>query len=383
VFVGHGLVAFTGVAAVGSALGFDRRHALALGVCAAAFGTAPDIDIVYAPVGAVEALRGGSDPVVGFWGQGNVIHRAVTHSLPVAVCASFIAGAAGYYARSNSVTGPLPGADHRPAEITTGTRRLLAALVAVGIAAGLVGVAGVASGPLGVVVMGLFVAVVGAIAVAGTRHGLTAREIAVGALVGIASHPFGDLLTGTPPAFGYPFDVTLIADRVVLIADPTLNLLGVFGIELATVWLAAAVYGSLSGYRLRQAIDWRAALGIAYAGAALAIPAPTLESSYQFVVSVLAVGVVVGISPAVRPYRRSNSNSRSGSPLPSVQRSGQEANATEHDRKPGEVTTEAGGVERVRAASGRCGRLFNGAMTSLAAITLALLAYTVTYTVMF
>jgi hypothetical protein len=95
-------------------------------------------------------------------------------------------------------------------------------------------------------------------------------------------------------------DVTLVAERVTLTADPTVHLLGAFAIELATIWLAAAVWYRFEGRSLLAHVDRRATLGVGYAAAALAMPAPTLDISYHFVFSVLAVGAVGVTPPGVR-----------------------------------------------------------------------------------
>lgn len=84
--------------------------------------------------------------------------------------------------------------------------------------------------------------------------------------------------------------MTLIGERLSLSPEPTLHLLGAMGIELATIWLAALIFCSLTGQQLRQHIEPWAVLGVGYIGAVLAIPPPTLETSYQFVFSILAVG---------------------------------------------------------------------------------------------
>ncbi|MGM0399490.1 MAG: hypothetical protein ACQEQY_10945, partial [Halobacteriota archaeon] len=82
-------------------------------------------------------------------------------------------------------------------------------------------------------------------------------------------------------------------------ADPTLHLLGAFGVELAAIWLAVFTLCTLSGTRLRTYVRPRATLGAAYATAVLFLPAPTVDGSYLFVFSVLAVGIV-GVVPIRR-----------------------------------------------------------------------------------
>jgi hypothetical protein len=160
---------------------------------------------------------------------------------------------------------------------------------------GLVAVTAQVSGLLGGVVVTAFV--VGGLlvtAVAG-REGLGPTDVLLTALVGLVSHPFGDLFTGEPPRLLYPFETTLLTERVVLSPDPTLHLLGAMLVELATLWLAALVYLHLSDHEVRDYLDPTVAVGLPSGGAALAIPAPTLSLSYPFVLTLLGVGLACGI----------------------------------------------------------------------------------------
>ena len=279
-FVGHGLLAFALTAAGARWVGRSREHALALGMAAGAYATLPDVDILYAPIGVVAS---GTFAVGGFWAAGNVVHRAVTHSFVVAAVAAL---AFGCWSRAEA-----RGGEDRADGSASAWHRERG--VGIAVLAGLVVTAGIVSGPLGAFVMAAFAGVGCGLATAAVRFGgLSPGAVSIVALFGLASHPFGDLVTGEPPQLLYPFDVTLLSERVVLAADPTFHLLGAFWLELATVWLALVVYAALTGRRVRAAVHGRASLGVAYVAAVFAIPAPTLASSYEFVFSVLAVGVV-------------------------------------------------------------------------------------------
>jgi membrane-bound metal-dependent hydrolase YbcI (DUF457 family) len=307
VFVGHGLVAFAIVAWAAVKVGWPRERALALGVVASAFGLLPDVDMVYAPVGLLTADGGAL--VEGFWAASALVHRTMTHSLAVALVA-----AVGFAAWRR---GDAPG---RGAALA-----LLAGLVAVG---------ALTNGVLGGAVMVVFTGV-GLLA---TRYAgrLDVRPgvLFAVALVGLASHPFGDLLTGRPPAFLYPFDATLVGARVALHADPTLHLLGSMAFELAALWAGAITYVRLTGRTVRAQLRTPAALGVGYAGAVVVVPQPTLGLSYPFVFSVLAVGVGCAVL--------------------------------------------AVGVRRVRGRPSPAPRL-STALTSLAAVTVATAAYAAAY----
>ncbi len=292
-FVGHAMLAFAVVAAVASAAGSSRRGALALGATAGAFAAVPDVDILYALLGLVRAETSGALAMAdAFWETGNVVHRAVTHSLVLAVPASLAAaawaagvrrdGRAGYAARG----------------------------VAVALVAGVVAVAAAESGPLGVVVVAAFGGAVVAVGnEAARRTDASVAAVFTAALFGLWSHPFGDLFTGHPPAFLYPFDATLVAHRVTLHPDPTVHLLAAFGLELLVVWAAVATFVRLTD--VHATVTPHAGIGAGYAAAAFVVPAPTLDLSYPFVFTVLAVGFVgglprfslerdAGVSPSVR-----------------------------------------------------------------------------------
>ena len=81
-FIGHGLVAFAIVAGLALLAGWDGERAFAVWLLAGAFGLAPDVDILYAPVGLIGA-SGLLEAEASFWAAGNAVHRGVTHSLLV------------------------------------------------------------------------------------------------------------------------------------------------------------------------------------------------------------------------------------------------------------------------------------------------------------
>jgi hypothetical protein len=152
-----------------------------------------------------------------------------------------------------------------------------------------------ASGTLGGIVMGSFVAVgVGIATLCRARTAFSGRTVGIAAVAGLLSHPWGDLVTGEPPKLFYPFDVRFLDGRVLLHGDPTVHLLGAFTLELAVVWLAAIAVAVVTGRSWRRSIDRRAALGGVYGVAAVAMAPPTLEVSYHFVFSILSVGLVCG-----------------------------------------------------------------------------------------
>jgi len=271
VFVGHGLLVFALAAFAAEWRGWSSRRALTLGVVAGAFATLPDIDVVYALI-AIDGGRfvsGGSVAPDVFWDAANSVHRSMTHSLIVA-----------------AVAGPALGAwCVRDGRLLRG----LALVVLVGLVAVAVGV----SGTLGGIVMGAFVAGGLATAAACRRWtDLSPGLIGLVATVGLASHPWGDLLTGQPPQLFYPFDTGVLGARIVLHPDPTLHLLGAFAVELAVIWLAAIAVVRVTSRSWRTFYRPSVALGATYSVAPLVLLPPTLETSFHFVFSIIGLGIV-------------------------------------------------------------------------------------------
>ena len=277
-FAGHALLAFALVGAV--AVRFtDRETALRLAAIAGAFAAVPDVDMSYAVVGLLGAEGGAFDHASAFWAASTLVHRTITHSVAVA---PFVAALAVCWVAGRR-------GSHRSA-----------LAVAAGLGLSLVAVAVAVSGPLGGFVMAVFVVAAALVAEATVQHtAVPARTTGLVALIGLVSHPFGDLFTGEPPALLYPFDVVVFADRVTLAADPTLHLLAAFALELAAIWAGVLVAVRLLDQSTLAAIDLRASAGVGYAAAILVIPAPTLDLSYPFVFSVLLVGAV-GVVPRLR-----------------------------------------------------------------------------------
>ncbi|RKD97029.1 metal-dependent hydrolase [Halopiger aswanensis] len=325
-FVGHALLAFAVAALVAERRGWNGRRALLVGAVAGAFAAVPDIDVAYALVGLADwRLLGGSlGAPAAFWDASRAVHRSATHSLVVGVVAA--PAFALFVVRDSS-------------------RARIARLVGGGLLAGLVALALVVDGPLSGFVMALFAASgVLVAAVAARRTSLSPAAVALAALWGLWSHPWGDLVTGSPPEWLYPLESSLLASRVVLHADPTLHLLGAFAIELATIWLALAAVCRLTDRSPLALVDRRAGAGVAYGLVALAATPPTLAVSYHFVFSILVVGALCGVSCGVPSTTALRADGGRSVPIP--------------------------------AAS----PLLERALTAVGAVTVALLAYATVYT---
>lgn len=272
-FLGHALFAFAAVALVADWYGFRGRRALVLGCIAGAFAAIPDVDVAYVALALDVGQVAAAADAEAFWAATNEVHRTITHSLVVAV-----------------VAGPAFGlwSWRRPGASQAGRIGALALLI------GLVGVANAVSGPSGALVMGLFVLAGLAVSTAAASTEIQPRTVAALAAIGLLSHPWGDLVTGGPPALFYPFNLDVVGERVLLHADPTLHLLGAFAIELAAIWLAALAVVRTTDLSLARLVDRRALVGVAYGPAALVLAPPTLAVSYHFVFSIIPIGVVCG-----------------------------------------------------------------------------------------
>ena len=161
---------------------------------------------------------------------------------------------------------------------------------------GLVLLAAMTEGFVGGLVMVLFVIAGVVVTTVADEIGLPARAIGGAALLGLFVHPFTDLLTGEPPAFFAPFDVVPIANRVELFADPTANLLLAFGTELAVIWFGVLVGVTALGIDPRRHVHVEAVLGIAYAPMALVLEGASVDHAVPFVATILPVGLVGAIS---------------------------------------------------------------------------------------
>jgi membrane-bound metal-dependent hydrolase YbcI (DUF457 family) len=357
VFVGHALLAFALAVLVADRRGWPARRALALGVVAGAFAAVPDVDVAYAAL-AIDFGSLTADSLLRpstFWDATRDVHRTVTHSLVVALVAGPVFGLCAASGRARRA-------------------RRAGAVVALG---ALVAVTYAVSGPVGGVVMVLFaVAGLGVASLARLLTDLSMRTVAIAATAGLATHPWGDLLTGGPPPLLYPLDVAVLESRVVLHADPTVHLLGAFAFELAMVWLAALALVRLYDRPWRALLDRRGTVGAAYGVAAVVMAPPTLAVSYHFVFSILSVGFVCGglsaglagvsVSPPIA-WRRFV-------PRLSTTRSGSDDRVRARTDRPIAVLSDRPAQERLTA-------LVGVAPTVLTAITAALVGYTTVYVV--
>ncbi|MFD1598743.1 metal-dependent hydrolase [Halobellus rarus] len=360
-FVGHEFLAFA-LAGWGARLtGADRGTALRLGGIAALAALLPDLDVVYASATyAVAVWAGAPFGWEAFWGVANGVHRVVTHPLPVGVVAALVFTAAAALVRGDAqavrghaASSRLPRVHARNALGTV----FVALIAAVGIAALLLVFWGGVS-QTAATVAAAYLSVVGvAGALVSRRANATAASLAAAAGVGFLTHPFGDIFLAAPPPLLSPFGPPLLTERISLATDPTVEILAILFVELATVWLGIAVASrvgagefvgidqGLSG--LRDVIGIRSAAGVAYGAAVFVLPRPTITDAHLLGFTIVPLAVAVGLWAG-----------RSNDRPPSA---------------PGPSSPAPLGVGRRRAGA------TIGALTGLTALTLAALAYLVVY----
>lgn len=316
-YVGHALLGFVLGALVADRAGVRRSRVLAVGLLAAGFAVLPDVDAAHTAYAVIEAGPRTLFPTPEHvWtAEAWRVHRALTHSLLVGAVASVGVGLLGAgLARSgppgNRPRGPGP-LDHRGGRRTGARVAAVAALAVAAAAFGAVLAVGVATdGLAGAATAGLYVA--GAVGLAwwAVRRGISARWVGASAAIGLLTHPFGDLFMGRPPAFLYPMSSTPPVPKLAVAADPTVNLVALFGVELALGWAAVWTVARHRGWRLRDAVEPRAVLALGFGGAALVIRPPTLQVAYHFAAGTIAAGFVLGVVPGVVRGRRSPGSRR-------------------------------------------------------------------------
>lgn len=273
-FLGHALLAAGLAALVVRARGGSREQALSVATIAGLFATAPDVDIIYALPGlmAADGLMSAPD---AFWSASTEVHRGVTHSLVLAVPAAVI--------------------------VTLSQRTVwVSGLLGLGLCAGILAWGGV----LPMVIYSVFLLLAAGIVAVGARVELEERTILGAALLAFLTHPFGDLLTGTPPPLLFPIEMGLLDGRVTPFGDPTLNLLLAFGVELGVIWFGLWALARSADVALRPALNRRAILGGTVALSALVLTPPTMAASAHFVLPALAVGLVGALPGRLPPRAR-------------------------------------------------------------------------------
>lgn len=278
-FVGHEFVAFALGVVLARRLGASDASALAVGFVAGASAVLPDLDLLVGAVTYASLLGGSSASWEGLWSASNAIHRGLSHTLVGGVGAAVVLTAAAL-ARRYSRTRTWGGA-------------LGAGGLGLAVVVGLTWIAFGAGGPSEVLSIGLVA--VGAIVLGvlvEERTSLGTRAVFGAALVGLLSHPFGDVFMATPPQVFYPLDAAFLTESVRLAADPTVNLVGIAVVELLTVWGGVLAFASVTGVSLRRAVDPKAALGLTYPLLMAFVPRPTMVEAHWLGITLVPFGIV-------------------------------------------------------------------------------------------
>lgn len=283
-YVGHSLLAFTLAGLVAWGYGAQKRTVLLVGAAAAGFAIVPDVDSAYTLWAVLRAGPSNVFPTTEFvWTtEGWFVHRSLTHSLLVGAVTAVLSLIAATGIRRPRNRG-----------------RVLATGLGVGIAASLVAVGFLSDGVLGMATMGLYLGAALLVTALAVRVDLPARVIGGTAALGLLTHPFGDVFMGRPPAFLYPVLTGPSVEKVAVASDPTVNLIGLFAIEILLGWSVLWLIVRVTDDTLRDHIAWRASVGIGFAAAVLFIRPPTLAVAYHFTLGTLATGAVLGVAPTL------------------------------------------------------------------------------------
>lgn len=278
---GHFFLAFSLAALFALASGLDKEFALKIGVFAAMFAVLPDIDILYAFKEVFVLLSADTSVFVeNFWSSSAELHRGISHSIVTGVLASTAFTL--YHSRRS---------------------RFLALVI--GLSAFLTGI--FLGGALVAALMVVYVAG-GILLSEAAIERISTRQFFGSSFLGLVSHPFGDLFTGTPPQLFYPLEFALVDFRIVLSQDPVVNLLSVFLIELSCLALALTVYVYLNEISLREKLSPFALAGFSFGLFHLMIPEPTLSSSYRFVYSITSLSLFLAVLSVSKPDKLSVKN---------------------------------------------------------------------------
>ncbi|WP_256301175.1 metal-dependent hydrolase [Haloarchaeobius salinus] len=277
-YVGHGLLAFALGGLLGSYVGATKRESLVLAAVAGGFGMVPDIDTVYTLYVALNARPENLFPVTeSLWGHTDSwkIHRKLTHSLVVGVLGTLYVGLLGYVS-----------------EATSEPSRLLALSVPT---VGLFAVGYLTHDRLGLGLLVLYLVgltVVGSLAFS---QGVPPVLNGAAAAIGLLTHPFGDFFMGIPPTLLYPLTDAGPSSKLAVAADPTVNLVSLFLIEVLLAWFALWTICHVHDRRVAEFVSPLAALGVLFAATVPYIEPPTLQYAYRFAGGVILLGLAVGL----------------------------------------------------------------------------------------
>ena len=267
-FVGHAFLALALGLILGRLAGLTERRVLALGFLVAGSAVLPDLDLVVS-VGSIGSALGDSVTASweGYWRASTAIHRDVSHTL--------VGGTGTGLVLAGVALGTRAVRDRRSKGLGAGVGLALGGLfvplVVLGPTVDAVGWAGYGVVLLGAILLGGVVA---------TRSGLGPAAILGGGLLGQWLHPFTDAFLGQPPQMFYPLENPVLQESIVFTSDPTLNLLGVAGTELAAIWVGVLAVRWVRERALRELVDRIATVGIGFPLVMTLFPQPTMATAH-------------------------------------------------------------------------------------------------------
>lgn len=275
---GHFFLAFSLAAFLSYYVGYEAEAALEIGLFAALFALLPDIDIIYAFKEVAVLLASDTSIFVeSFWNASGKVHRGFSHSLVTGLVSS---AAFTFYHRNRS--------------------RYVAAMIGMAALA-----AGAFLGGFLVASLAVLYAAAGVLLSEAAVERVDERGFTGAVLVGLISHPFGDLFTGTPPGLLYPLTLELIESRLILVQDPVFNLLSIFLVELSCLVLALGVFSYVRGVDLSPEISPLSFMTVTFGASYFLIPEPSLSSSYQFVYGLTSLSLFAAVISVSRPEKLS------------------------------------------------------------------------------
>lgn len=239
------------------------------------YGLVADLDIVFAFVETILVIvNTGNISIDKFWDISRNFHRQSTHSLFVGTLSII-----GIVIQSTYIDDSTNPYDNIGFDFIIS--------IAVG------SLIGFLTGTLarGILVSGLFVFCVLSITRAILfQISFNKHIVFVSAVIGILSHPFGDIFTGAPPEFFYPlYEINL--ERIVLFTNETLNLSVLFLFESLLVVLLILVYANGKNITLNMIRITPLAAVISGLIISYVIPSPSINNPYQFVSSILVLTI--------------------------------------------------------------------------------------------
>lgn len=283
--IGHGPLAFALVALVLLVTtSFSKRKILYLAAIAGIASILPDVDVLF-PLISLLSVDTLSITVLTeqFWAVSGERHRLATHSLIVFGTATLIAYAQMYIKPTYQ-------------KYSIALSSILIFIL-----------------PLALPVQLLFGTTLVTVYTLTKYKPKTTKihEPALAFAFGAFLHPFGDMFTGTPPAFLYPFTDILQLSRWT-IADPTLHFILIFTLEIGSLIAALSLIAHLTDFDILTYTDVRPkphqtlVSAIALATALFVIgtnTTPTVDSATTFVLPLVGA-TTIAATPTLLYKRR-------------------------------------------------------------------------------